>query len=138
MDSMTGMESFMTPLGMIDFTQGVFYGTGLVNNSTHLETCVDILSQNYVKGFYRIINEPVRGETVVFPAVYSLFHMVWSMHPLLINCYSAPDRMFTRLGKKFDDWYDLRILLSNIVHNVSYAHDAYREVYEFFDSDDRG
>lgn len=44
LDSMTGMDSFLTPLGMIDFTQGVFYGTGLINNSTHLEICVDILS----------------------------------------------------------------------------------------------
>lgn len=44
LDNMTGMDSFLTPLGIIDFTQGVFYGTGLINNSTHLQICVDILS----------------------------------------------------------------------------------------------
>ena len=53
LDRMTGAEAFKTPLGFLDFTQGVFYGSGLVQNTTHLETCVEILAEDFIKMYYR-------------------------------------------------------------------------------------
>ena len=90
LDNMTGSEAFKTPLGFLDFTQGVFYGSGLVKNTTHLRSCVDILSEDYIKMYYRGLF-PKKGDNRVFTAIYSVLRMMWSIHPLIESCYNAPD-----------------------------------------------
>ena len=82
---MTGYQAFLTPLGMIDFAQGVVYGSGLVQNTTHLETCVTIASRDYVKAAYRMMR-PEPEDSRVFTWLNMILKMTWSLHPLLTNC----------------------------------------------------
>mmetsp|Transcript_35539 Transcript_35539/g.43560 ORF Transcript_35539/g.43560 Transcript_35539/m.43560 type:complete len:197 (+) Transcript_35539:978-1568(+) len=137
LDRMTGKEAFKTPLGFLDFMQGTFYGTGLVQNTTHLKICVDILAEDYIKMWYRGLT-PNEDRSHVFMAIYSVLRMIWSVHPLLENCYYAPDRSLERLVGVANDWSDVRLVLTNIIHNVGFVHDAYSEVKMFFQSQERG
>ena len=133
LDRMTGAEAVKSPLGFIDFSQGIFYGSGLVKNSTHLEKCVNILADDYIKAVYKMMS-PAEEDSHAFTRIYSVLRMLWSVHPLMINCYHAPDNSVKRLVGKVNDWGDARIVLTNLIHNVGYMHDAYSEVKMFFKS----
>ena len=39
---------------------------------------------------------------------------------------------------RFDDQYDIKVIITNIVHNVSFAMDTYLDVKGFFTSTERG
>lgn len=102
-----------------------------MRNSTHLEICVDILAEDYVKAGYRI-QSPAEEDSSMFTAIYSVLKMMWSIHPLMINCYHAPDNSMKRLVGSVDDWSAARLVATNLIHNVGFVHDAYSEVKMFF------
>ena len=81
---------------------------------------------------------PAEEDSPMFNAIYSVLRMVWSIHPLLINCYHAPDDSMKYFRSKVDDWGDARLVATNLIHNVGYVHDAYSEVKMFFKSEERG
>ena len=108
-----------------------------MKNTTHLELCVDILAEDYIKAGYRILR-PAEEDSHAFTAIYSVLRMLWSVHPLMINCYQAPDSSVDRLVGKVDDWGDARLVVTNLIHNVGFVHDAYSEVKMFFKSEERG
>ena len=64
--------------------------------------------------------------------------MAWHVHPLLANCIKAPDTATDILLARFDDQYDIKVIITNIVHNVSFATDTYQDVRGFFLSTERG
>ena len=111
--------------------QGSIYGTGLLQNTTHLDICVDILAEDYVKAIYRM-QSPPNEDSHTFTSIYSVLKMIWSVHPLLINCFNAPDDIFEQLIRKFDEWDDARVIATNLIHNIGYVHDAYSEIKIFF------
>ena len=114
----------------------MLYGTELIRNTTNLEICVDILSDDFVKAGYTIVNKT--QDVDIFPALYAFYNMAWSVHPLIITCYEVPDTAPELVKKRFDNQSDIRVVASNTIHNISYMVDAARDIREFFISTDRG
>ena len=64
--------------------------------------------------------------------------MLWSIHPLIESCYHAPDNSLHTMVGMANDWHDARKVATNLIHNVGFVHDAYNEVKQFFNSEERG
>ena len=125
-DSETGLEALLTPEGILNFTSGIVYGTGLVENEKYLDICTKMLEVDFVARSRQVYNTTL--EKQIFPSLYGLYDIVWSIHPLFINCYKAPDTASDIILARFDDQYDIKVILTNIVHNVSFAVDTYLDV----------
>ena len=67
-----------------------------------------------------------------------MYDMAWHVHPLLENCILAPDTASDFMMSRFDDQYDIKVIMTNVVHNFSFAVDTYQDVRGFFESTERG
>ena len=41
------MDVLLTPMGILNFTEGIIDGTRLVNDTTELEICKDVIRTNF-------------------------------------------------------------------------------------------
>ena len=117
-------------------TSGIVYGTGLVQNTTYLDICVNMLDVKFVEKGRKLYNST--AEIDIFPSFYYFYDIAWAIHPLFINCYEAPDTAKETVNARFDDQYDIKVIITNVVHNVSYMVDTYQDVKSFFTSTERG
>ena len=95
-----------------------------------LDECLGMLSDDFVEQSYNIYDKA--NEVDVFPALYSFYDMTWSLHPLLLTCMQAPDTAGAVLSSRFDDQSDIKLLITNVVHNVSLFMDTLKDLQAFF------
>ena len=117
------MQALATPEGVLDFSSGIVYGSGLVTNTKYLDVCVNMLEFDFVKRGYEVYN--ATQEVSIFPFLYGIYDMTYNVHPLFVNCYQAPHTATDILAARFDDQYDIKVIITNVVHNVSYVVDTY-------------
>lgn len=55
-DSETGLEALLTPEGILNFTSGIVYGTGLVENEKYLDICTKMLEVDFVARSRQVYN----------------------------------------------------------------------------------
>ena len=91
---------------------------------------------NYVDTGHELVDN-VLG-FVVFATLYNLYDMVWNIHPLLVNCRSAPDTSIDIVTSRFNDSDDIRLIITNVLHNASYVIDTSMDVWNFLTSSERG
>ena len=84
----TGLEALATPEGVLDFSSGIVYGTGLVTNTFYLDICTNMLDVNFVVKGRQLYNSTLEIE--IFPSLYNIYDIAWAIHPLFVNCYKAP------------------------------------------------
>jgi hypothetical protein len=73
----------------------------------------------------------------IFRALYNVYDMLWSVHPLLIDCRQAPDDFTTVVKRRFDDFSDIKVILTNAIFNYPKVIDTARELKDFFTSDEQ-
>ena len=95
-----------------------------------------MLDTDFVQRGRQIYNTTL--EYKVFESLYQAYDMAWSVHPLLSNCILAPDTAVDTVLARFDDQYDIKVIITNIVHNVAFATDTVLDVRGFFMSTERG
>ena len=66
-----------------------------------------------------------------------MYDLLWSVHPLLIDCRRAPDDLTDVVKERFNDWYDIKVILTNVIFNYPLVIDTALDVQVFFTSDDR-
>jgi len=64
--------------------------------------------------------------------------MFWNIHPLVVNCREAPDTSLEILISRFNDSDDIRLILTNILHNASFVIETSTDVWNFLTSSERG
>ena len=64
--------------------------------------------------------------------------MAWNIHPLFVNCRESPDTSFEILTNHFNDSDDIRLILTNILHNASFVIETSTDVWNFLTSSERG
>lgn len=107
-----------------------------MKDTTYLDICTKMLEEDFVARGYNVYNTTL--EKQVFPTLYEVYAMLWHVHPLFENCYLAPDTATDIIFERFNDAYDVKVILTNIVHNVSYVVDTYEDVKDFFLTTERG
>ena len=84
LDDATGLQAFLTPKGVLDFGSGIVYGTDLVKNTTYLDKCVNNLHYDFINKGLIVYNKTVALDP--FPALYSIYDILYSVHPIVVNC----------------------------------------------------
>lgn len=75
-----GVQALLTPEGVLSFSSGMVYGTGLVQNTYYLDICTQMLDVDFVQRGRNIYN--TTQEFKVFASLYQLYDMAWHIHPL--------------------------------------------------------
>ena len=121
---------------MLNFTEGVIYGTDLIKNTTYMDSCVDIVRHNFIIKGEQFFNSTVSIK--IFDALFDLYDMVWSVHPLLINCRQAPSNVTNVVSDRFNAVDDGKVMTVNLIQYYSDIVDSAKAVNDFFTSEDRG
>ena len=128
------LESFGSLKGMMNFTEGVIYGSDLVKNTTQLKSCLSILRKDFIDRGTDIWTHTLSFD--FFPVLFNLYGMMWSVNPLFSNCRQPPKDVKEQLLQSFDDWWDLKAFLLNLVYNYPLVVDTIRDVKSFFTEDE--
>ena len=75
-----GVEALLTPEGVLSFSTGMVYGTGLVQDTYYLDICTNMLDVEFVQRGHRIYNSTM--DVKVFDSLYEIYDMAWHIHPL--------------------------------------------------------
>lgn len=129
----TQLESYKSLKGMLNFTEGVIYGSDLVKNTTQLKSCLSILREDFIDRSTEIWTQTLSFQ--LFPVLFNLYGMMWSVNPLFTNCTQPPKDVKKVLLESFDDWWDLKAILLNLVYNYPHAIDTIRDVESFFNEE---
>jgi len=84
LEDATGLQALLTPKGVLDFTSGIIYGTGLVKNTTYLDKCINIVHYDFIKNSEVVVNKTLSVEP--FQALYASYDILYAAHPLIVNC----------------------------------------------------
>ena len=90
----------------------------------------------YIDTGHKLVDNVLEIE--VFLALYNLYNMAWNVHPLVVNCREAPDTALDILISRFNDSDDIRLILTNILHNASFVIETSTDVWNFLTSSERG
>ena len=131
-DETAGRAGLYSADDVIVFARAFIDGTALVQDQTYLDSCESVISSDFVQKAQDIQTSTVSLD--VFSALYSLYDMVWSVHPLITECSQSLDTAPQTLASRFNfrDAQDVKILLTNVVHNASLVIDSARDIWAFF------
>jgi len=101
----------------------------LLEDTSDLELCKDILLTDFVAEAENIANKT--AELDIFPAIYSLYDIFYSIDPLLSACVAAPADAIPFLQSRFDDALDIKLFVTNVVHNYQFISDSWEDVKSF-------
>ena len=130
------MEQFLTPQGVLNFTEGVIYGSGLIKNTTNMTNCMDILRHEVVIKGEHIFHKTLSLE--IFAAIYGFYDIIYHIDPLVRECRYAPADLTEVVTSRFNTFHDGKVMAVNLNENFSKIFDTMRSVADFFISLDRG
>lgn len=64
--------------------------------------------------------------------------MVWSLHPLFSECRESPNDIIEVIKSHFDDSYDGKVIMTNVIGRYSLIVDAAMDLKNFFTLDHKG
>ena len=121
---------------MLNFTEGVIYGTELIENTHYMDSCIHILRHNFIIKGEQVYNNTL--DIKIFDALFGFYDIVWSIHPLFLDCRLAPNNVDEVVLDRFNEPDDGKVMTVNFIQNYADIVDSYRAVQDFFQSDDRG
>lgn len=128
----TAMDVLLTPIGMLNFTEGIIDGTRLIHNTTEMDICKGLIRVNFFEQGQTIFNSTLSLK--VFPALYSLYDMAYHVHPLVVHCQKAPDNATDEFKASFDDSFDYRVIIENLSMEVDHMIEIGASLYDYFTS----
>ena len=111
---------------MLEFFEGTLDGSDLITDQTKMKSCTTMIKEDF---FRESLSMARKGLNIdVFGILYSFYHMVWHLDPLFYDCKESPNDIIEVLIARFDDVYDAKVVMMNVILNYAMIVDTIEDL----------